>query len=241
MFILVIILILIIVALTCILFITKRNNDNDNDNNNDNDNQTNHNDNQINKRKLNKQLKWLKKAFNGEEEEGFQLFFINKNDVTDVKLTYEILSAKKAVEQNNIRENYNAISFDEQDKYCEYKITYNDKLKVNDNTGNNFAQYEILVNKENKIEKLHKQFMKESNFDENDLVSYYKAIIESKKIDEDEVKNIAKTYFTMTNQLYRLKTLSRSENVNEAISKSHITQGFDQSQLKKELNELLKN
>ena len=83
--------------------------------------------------------------------------------------------------------------------------------------------------------------MKESNFDEGDLISYYKAIIAAKKIDEDEVKQIAKTYFTMVNQLDKLKAVSRSETVNEAISKSHITQGFDESQLKKELNELLKN
>lgn len=234
MFILVTILILIIVALTCILFITKRN-----DNNNDN-NQTNHNDNQINERKLNKQLKWLKKAFNGEEEEGCQRFFINKNDITDVKLTYELLSAKKAVEQNNIRENYNAISFDKQDQYYEYKITFNDKLKINNNIDLNPEKYEKLLDNESKIEKLQEKFMKESNFDENDLVSYYKAIIESKKIDNEEVKNIAKTYFTMINQLYRLTTLNRSEKVNEVINKSHITQGFDQSQLKQELKELLK-
>ena len=228
-----IILIIIIIALMYVTFILKKNNNNNN--------QTNHNNNQINKRKLNKQLKWLRKAFNGEEEEGCQRFFINKNDITDVKLTYELLSAKKAVEQNNIRENYNAISFDKQDQYYEYKITFNDKLKINNNIDLNPEKYEKLLDNESKIEKLQEKFMKESNFDENDLVSYYKAIIESKKIDEDEVKNIAKTYFTMVNQLYRLKTLSRSENVNEAISKSHITQGFDESQLKKELNELLKN
>lgn len=228
MFIIVTILILIIITLICVTFILKKNN---NDNNNNN-NQTNYDDNQINKRKLNKQLKWLRKAFNGEEEEGCQRFFINKNDITDVKLTYELLSAKKAVEQNNIRENYNAISFDLQDKYCRYQITPYNNLEVYDST-DSIEEY--------KIEKLQEKFMKESNFDENDLVSYYKAIIESKKIDEDEVKNIAKTYFTMVNQLYRLKTLSRSETVNEAISKSHITQGFDESQLKKELNELLKN
>lgn len=234
MFILVTILILIIVALICVAFISIRRNATHN-------NQTNHYDNQINKRKLNKKIKWLKKAFNGEEEEeDCQLFFINKYDATDVKLVYELLSAKKAVEQDRIGEDYNSISFDDQDKYCEYKITHNDKLKINDTTGNSLALYEKLVDKEYKIEKLHKQFMKESNFDEGDLVAYYKAIIESKKIDEDEVKTIAKTYFTMVNQLYKLKILSRSETVNEAISKSHITQGFDESQLKKELNELLK-
>lgn len=233
MFILVTILILIIVALICVAFISIRRNATHN-------NQTNHYDNQINKRKLNKKIEWLKKVFNGEKDNEGQLFFINVNDVTDVKLTYELLSAKKAIDQNNITEDYNAISFDLQDKYCEYKITHNDKLKINDTTGNSLALYEKLVDKEYKIEKLHKQFMKESNFDEGDLVAYYKAIIESKKIDEDEVKNIAKTYFTMVNQLYKLKILSRSETVNEAISKSHITQGFDESQLKKELNELLK-
>lgn len=233
MFILVTILILIIVALIYVAFISVRKNTTHN-------NQTNHDDNQINETKLNKELKWLKEAFNGERKKDCQVFFINKNDVTDVKLTYELLSAKKAIDQNNITEDYDAISFDLQDKYCKYKINSDNTLEVCDDTGGSLALYEKLVDKEYKIEKLQKEFMTESNFDKKDLVAYYKAIIESKKIDNEEVKNIAKTYFTMVNQLYRLTTLNRSEKVNEVISKSHITQGFDQSQLKQELKELLK-
>lgn len=198
-------------------------------------------DDQLDRGKFNRQLKWYKKAFNGEEEKDRQLFFINKDDVTDVKLLYELLSAKEAVETNNVNEDYNLIEFDEQDKYCEYQIKNNNTLLVYDDTGRDIAAYKRLINKSIKIEELHEKFMKESNFDEGDLVSYYKSIIAAKKIDKDEVKSIAETYFKMVDQLYRLKTVSRSENVNEAISKAYITKGFDQSQLKQELNELLKN
>lgn len=185
----------------------------------------------INKCKFNKQLKWLKKAFNGEEDDKSQLFFINVNDVTDIKLAYELLSAKKAVETNNISEDYNSISFDLQDKYCKYQIKHNNTLQVYDDT---------CLDKKYKIEELHKKFMKESNFsDERDLVGYYKAIITDKKIDGDEVKSIAKIYFKMVDQLYRLKTVNRNETVNEVIDKIYITQCFAQSHLRKELDELL--
>lgn len=218
-----------IIAILYIMFLIK------------NKNKINHVNNQLNEAKLNKELKWLKEAFNGEREKNRQAFFINKNDVADVKLAYELLSAKKAVERDNITNDYDEIDLDLQDKYCKYQITSDNILDIYDYTDENLALYARLLDKKYEIKESQEKFMKESNFDENDLVSYYKAIIESKKIDEDEVKNIAKTYFTMVNQLYRLKTLSRSETVNEAISKSHITQGFDESQLKKELNELLKN
>lgn len=219
MFIVATALMLIVIALTCVrvLFIIKTNNSDKDD--------------QLDRGKLNKQLKWLKKTFNGERKDGRQLFFINKNDVTDVKLTYELLSAKEAVETNDVTKDYDSISFDTQDKYCRYQITPYNNLEDYDDIGGI---------KESQIKKLHETFMKESNFDEEDLVSYYKAIIAAKKIDEKEVKQIAKTYFTMVNQLDKLKAVNRSETVNEAISKSNITQGFDQSQLKQELNELLK-
>lgn len=186
----------------------------------------------------NYQLKWLKEEFNGEQDE-IQLFFINKDDVTDVKLLYELLSAKKAVETNNINENYNSLFFDPQDKYCEYQIMPDNKLEVYDNTCYNFKLYDKLLDKKYKIEKLQEKFMKESNFnDEEDLVAYYKAIIAAKKIDKEEVKKIADTYFKMINQLDRLKSISRSETVNDAIDKIHATQGFSQSQLRRELDEL---
>ena len=80
--------------------------------------------------------------------------------------------------------------------------------------------------------------MKESNFDEGNLVAYYRAIIEFKKIDKKEVKKIADTYFKMVTQFARLKLISRSETVNDAIDKIHATQGFGQSQLRRELDEL---
>lgn len=189
----------------------------------------------------NYQLKWLKEAFNGEQDE-IQLFFINKDDVTDVKLLYELLSAKKAVETNNINENYNLLSFDPQDKYCEYQIMPNNKLEVYDNTGYNFELYDKLLDKKYKIEKLQEKFMKESNFNnEEDLVAYYKAIIAAKKIDKEEVKKIADTYFKMINQLDRLKSINRNEIVNDAIDKIHATQGFGQSQLRRELDELIED
>lgn len=194
---------------------------------------------QLNKGKLNKNLEWLKKSFNGETKEGYQLFFINKDDVTDVKLLYELLSAKKAVETNNINDNYDSVSFDPQDKYLEYQITPYNNLNAYDDAGYNFGIYDRLGDEKYKIKKSCEKFMNESNFnDEGDLVSYYKAIIAAKKINEEEVKKIAKTYFNMVNQLARLKSVSRSKTVNEAINKVHTTQGFDQSQLKRELKEL---
>lgn len=200
------------------------------------------NDHQLNKGKLNKNLEWLKKSFNGETKKDYQLFFINKDDVTDVKLLYELLSAKKAVETNNINDNYDSVSFDPQDKYLEYQIMPDNKLEVYDNTGYNFELYDKLLDKKYKIEKLQEKFMKESNFnDKEDLVAYYKAIIAAKKIDKEEVKKIADTYFKMINQLDRLKSINRNETVNDAIDKIHATQGFGQSQLKRELDELIED
>lgn len=197
------------------------------------------NDHQLNKGKLNKNLEWLKKSFNGETKKDYQLFFINKDDVTDVKLLYELLSAKKAVETNNINDNYDSVSFDPQDKYLEYQITPYNNLNAYDDAGYNFGIYDRLRDEKYKIKKSCEKFMKESNFnDEEDLVAYYKAIISAKKINEEEVKKISKTYFNMVNQLARLKSVSRSENVNEAINKVYTTQGFDQYQLKRELDEL---
>ena len=227
MFIVLFIIILIILLLISFSFILILKDDT----NNDTDNEY-----QLNKGKFNKQLKWLKKAFNGERKDGRQLFFINKNDVTDVKLTYELLSAKEAVETNNVTEDYDSISFDLQDKYGRYQITPYNNLKAYDNIDENLTLYE-----ESQIKKLHEKFMKESNFDEEDLVAYYKAIIAAKKINKDEVKSIAETYFKMVDQLDRLKTVSRNETVNEVIDKVYITQGFDQSHLRKELDELTRN
>lgn len=201
------------------------------DTNNDNDHQLDKD--KLNKGKLNKELKWLTKAFNGEEKKDRQLFFINKNDVTDVKLAYELLSAKEAIETNNITKGYNSISLDNRDNYYEYQITSNNTLEFHDDIAEGSALYD-----EYKIEKLHETFMKESNFDEGDLVAYYRAIIEFKKIDKKEVKKIADTYFKMVTQFARLKSISRSETVNDAIDKIHATQGFSQSQLRRELDEL---
>jgi len=200
------------------------------------------NDHQLNKGKLNKNLEWLKKSFNGETKEGYQLFFINKDDVTDVKLLYELLSAKKAVETNNINDNYDSFSFDPQDKYLEYQITPYNNLNAYDDAGYNFGIYDRLRDEKYKIKKSCEKFMNESNFnDEGDLVSYYKAIIAAKKINEEEVKKIADTYFKMINQLDRLKSINRNETVNDAIDKIHATQGFGQSQLKRELDELIED
>lgn len=221
MFIVLFIIILMILLLISFSFILILKDDTNNDN-----------EYQLNKCKFNKQLKWLKEAFNGEREKDCQVFFINKNDVTDVKLTYELLSAKKAIDQNNITKDYDAISFDLQNKYCKYQITPYNNLEVYDDIGDI---------KKSQIKKLHEKFMKESNFDEEDLVAYYKAIIAAKKINKDEVKSIAETYFKMVDQLDRLKTVSRNETVNEVIDKVYITQGFDQSHLRKELDELTKN
>jgi len=202
-------------------------------------NKNKNNDHQLNKGKLNKNLEWLKKSFNGETKKDYQLFFINKDDVTDVKLLYELLSAKKAVETNNINDNYDSVSFDPQDKYLEYQITPYNNFNAYDDAGYNFGIYDRLRDEKYKIKKSCEKFMNESNFnDEGDLVAYYKAIIATKKINEEEVKKIAKTYFNMVNQLARLKSVSRSETVNEAINKIHTTRGFDQSQLKQELKEL---
>lgn len=197
------------------------------------------NDHQLNKGKLNKNLEWLKKSFNGETKKDYQLFFINKDDVTDVKLLYELLSAKKAVETNNINDNYDSVSFDPQDKYLEYQITPYNNLNAYDDAGYNFGIYDRLRDEKYKIKKSCEKFMKESNFnDEEDLVAYYKAIIAAKKINKKEVKCIAETYFKMVEQLYRLNTINRNETVNEVIDKVYITQGFGQSQLRRELDEL---
>lgn len=186
-----------------------------------------------------------KKILNGEESDG-QLFFINKNDITDIKLAYELISAKKAVDYEMT--NYENFVIDNEDKYYEYKITYHnegdelDLLKyINGTDEYDLISYHKTIKIRKYINKKLNEFMQNSKLRDSDsLTLFYKAIIESKKIDDEEAKYMIKTYFSTIDQLEKLNLINENEIINEEINKTDKTFGFEQSKLKSELDQLLK-
>lgn len=186
-----------------------------------------------------------KKILNGEESDG-QLFFINKNDITDIKLAYELISAKKAVDYEMT--NYENFVIDNEDKYYEYKITYHnegdelDFLKyINGTDEYDLISYHKTIKIRKYINKKLKEFMQNSKInDMRSLIVYYKSIIETKKLNYEEAKDITVTYFSMVDQIHRLDSINKNEAINEEIDKTNTTAGFDQSKLKKELDSFIK-
>lgn len=190
-----------------------------------------------------------KRIFNGEENDG-QLFFINKDDVTDIKLTYELISAQKAADHEII--DYNTFVIDHEDKYYEYKITYNNKdneldllryiNKDDEDDLISYHDYHEMIKIRKYINKKLNEFMQNSKINDiHSLIVYYKSIIETKKLNYEEAKDMTLTYFSMVDQVNRLNVINKNEAVNEEINKTNKTFGFDQSKLKKELDILTKN
>ena len=190
-----------------------------------------------------------KRIFNGEENDG-QLFFINKDDVTDIKLAYELISAQKAADHEII--DYNTFVIDHEDKYYEYKITYNNKdneldllryiNKDDEDDLISYHDYHEMIKIRKYINKKLNEFMQNSKINDiHSLIVYYKSIIETKKLNYEEAKDMTLTYFSMVDQVNKLNVINKNEAINEEINKTNKTFGFDQSKLKKELDILTKN
>ena len=190
-----------------------------------------------------------KQVLNGEEENDGQLFFINKNDVTDVKLAYELISPQNAIDYNLI--NHDQFVIDPEDKYYEFKMIntkngdkfsiYNKLDEENYNYYDYVIKYNELIQVQKDFDKKLNEFMQNSKLRDSDsLTLFYKAIIESKKINDEEAKYMIKTYFSMIDQLEKLNLINKNEIINEEINKTNKTFGFEQSKLKNELDQLLK-
>lgn len=189
-----------------------------------------------------------KRIFNGEENDG-QLFFINKDNVTDIKLAYELISAQKAADYEII--DYNTFVIDHEDKYYEYKINYNNKdneldllryiNKDDEDDLISYHDYHEMIKIRKYINKKLNEFMQNSKINDiHSLIVYYKSIIETKKLNYEEAKDMTLTYFSMVDQVNRLNVINKNEAINEEINKTNKTFGFEQSKLKNELDQLLK-
>lgn len=189
-----------------------------------------------------------KRIFNGEENDG-QLFFINKDNVTDIKLAYELISAQKAADYEII--DYNTFVIDHEDKYYEYKINYNNKdneldllryiNKDDEDDLISYHDYHEMIKIRKYINKKLNEFMQNSKINDiHYLIVYYKSIIETKKLNYEEAKDMTLTYFSMVDQVNRLNVINKNEAINEEINKTNKTFGFEQSKLKNELDQLLK-
>lgn len=80
----------------------------------------------------------------------------------------------------------------------------------------------------------------ELKFDnDRDLLSYYKVMMNNKKLNDDELNEYLIFYSKLKNQLERLKELNKHEKINNALNNFNYTSGYNQSNLKKELVELI--
>ena len=76
----------------------------------------------------------------------------------------------------------------------------------------------------------------ELKFDnDRDLLSYYKVMMNNKKLNDDELNEYLIFYSKLKNQLERLKELNKHEKINNALNNFNYTSGYNQSNLKKEL------
>ena len=84
-----------------------------------------------------------------------------------------------------------------------------------------------------------KKFIDQSEFDnDRDLLSYYKVMINNKKLNNDELNEYLIVYYKVKNQLERLRELNKHEKINKALSNSNYTSGYNQSNLSKEIIEI---
>lgn len=249
--------ILTILAILCpiikLTYITKQNNnviDNlfDNDNNNK----------MIN---YNDQMKFL----NGEKDlshydlllelklNKFQVFYVNKYNVQDIKLPYELISAKKVIDDDD--ESDQLFKINDENRYFKF-ILYTSlgdhkqyiDVKIDDNIEkckdivNNYYKCdyeEIEIQVKDYFDCKMKKFIDQSEFDnDRDLLSYYKVMINNKKLNDDELNEYLIVYYKVKNQLERLRELNKHEKINKALSNSNYTSGYNQSNLSKEIIEI---
>lgn len=150
-----------------------------------------------------------------------QIIYINTKDVSEIKLPYELISAKKSVIKGQ------DFIVDDENKYHQLTLQEGDDQTI------------LAIHQDNKelIDKLE-EFIKISEFnDEGDLITYYKNIVEMKKLNDNELNEFMIVYNKMKNQIKILHELERSEKINKALNRSNQTSGYEQSKLYSELQE----
>lgn len=180
----------------------------------------------------------------------FQVFYINKYNVSDIKLPYELVSAKKSISKKD-----QLFKIDDEDCYFKFilytslddnnqyiDVIIDDNISkcsdiINNYHNCNYDQFKKQV--KDYFDRKMKKFINQSNFDDDqDLLSYYKVIINNKKLSDDELNEYLIVYYKVKNQLERLNELNKHKKINNALNQSSYTSGYSQSKLNNELIEL---
>lgn len=193
-------------------------------------------------------------------DDPFHIIFINKKDISDIRLPYQFLSPKESIknsEGQDIDFNFNVIDY----YVCQfYYNNYNREksfIKINDETileDMNLTLFEYpseindhLLSK--MIDESRDHIFKESNiyhlmqkydFGAIDLIQYFNHILESIKPSEEEIMNVLIQYHKTIKELKQIDLIDRNEKINQALteyqSQSHQT---NKTQLKNELEDTL--
>lgn len=172
-----------------------------------------------------------KSILNGEYKDK-QVIYINRYNVAEMKLPYELVSAKKAVLNSNDEE----FAIDDENKYYEFHLEdEEDSMSL---MMNREKAYKGLYEINDEFFKKFDEFIKKSEFIyKGDIVRYYKYLANQKKMNDDEVEEFIIVYKKIKNQFERLHELDRNEKINKAIESSNATSGYEQSKLHNELKE----
>lgn len=172
-----------------------------------------------------------KSILNGEYKDK-QVIYINRYNVAEMKLPYELISAKKSVLNSNDEE----FSIDDENKYYEFHLEdEEDSMSLRMNP---YKVYKGLYELNEEFFNKFDEFSKKREFiHDYDIIQYYKLIIEKKKLNDDELNEFMIVYTKMKNQIERLHELDRNEKINKAIESSNATSGYEQSKLHNELKE----
>lgn len=193
-------------------------------------------------------------------DDPLHIIFINKKDISDIRLPYQFLSPKESIknsEGQDIDFNFNVIDY----YVCQfYYNNYNREksfIKINDETmleDMNLTLFEYpsesndhLLSK--MIDESRDHIFKESNiyhlmqkydFGAIDLIQYFNHILESIKPSEEQIMNVLIEYHKTIKELKQIDLIDRNEKINQALteyqSQSHQT---NKTQLKNELEDTL--
>lgn len=193
-------------------------------------------------------------------DDPFHIIFINKKDISDIRLPYQFLSPKESIKNSdgqNIDFNFNVNDY----YVCQfYYNNYNREksfIKIDDETmleDMNLTLFEYpkeinnhLISK--MIDESRDHIFKESNiyylmkkydFDAIDLIQYFNHIFESIQPSEEEIMNVLIQYHKIMKELKQIDLTNRNEKINHALteyqSQSHQT---NKTQLKNELEDTL--
>ena len=175
-----------------------------------------------------------KSILNGEYKDK-QVIYINRYNVAEMKLPYELISAKKSVLNSNDEE----FAIDDENKYYEFHLEdEEDSMSL---MMNREKAYKGLYEINDEFFKNFYEFIKKSEFIYNsDIVRYYKYLVSKKKMNDDEVEEFIIFYKKIKSQFERLHELERNKKINKAIESSTATSGYEQSKLCSELQESIR-